>query len=94
MNTISRSSAANEFRRRVADAMAPLNRVWSALGNQLPRIKLRHKPSHASVDDELRHHEERQRDEKPRVYLRVEQKGDIGVSPPRSTLPDREQQQG
>ena len=63
------------------------------VGNQVAREKLHQRPPHANVDDELRHDEERQRDEKPRVYFDVEQKGDLDVSPPRSPLPRREQQQ-
>ena len=93
MSTMSRSSAASEFRRRMADPMAAFDAGPVGVRNQVARDELRQEPPHANVDAELRQDEERQRQEKPRVYFCVEQKGDFDVSPPRASLPRREQQQ-
>jgi hypothetical protein len=52
------------------------------------------RPPHARVDDELRHDKNWQGQEKPRMYVQVEQKRNERVaSSSRAALPHREQQQ-
>ena len=63
------------------------------VGNQVAREELHQNTPHADVNDELRHDEKRQGEEKPRVDFYAEEKGGVDDSLPRSPLPRREQQQ-
>ena len=74
--------------------MAASKRVRIGVGNQVARMEVDERPPHAHVDDELRDDEKWQGQEKPRLYIHVEQKGNERVvSSPCASLPHREQQQ-
>ena len=92
-NAISSTSAATEFRRRTAEAMASVEPRPGPLGNQAAVEELPGHRAHPLVHHQLRHDEQGQRQQEPGVHLDVRQEGHPDRVAPRAPAQHRQDQQ-